>query len=682
MKRLPKRRPNSAKPTKSSPVRVTYIGATGSLEAVCKQVFRWNHDEGKGSSDPVLVIVWHEGWTMPGCEHWRELYEELGRATSPIRILVALFDGTPECLKQRSDGSRLSLLFRIIGVNPAHPVGWASITDVARFQSAAIRWEKSDAGLALRLNANKVCGPLGFSERAMAQWDYFAGHQGEARRNLALGDAFCALEGIIELQGQPDVLVFDDLAGFSGATANAPHEKWNRLLAALGRFFRISRPVFPVQQRHAKLPDELLPIVRAEIERLPRPLAAIVDMNWVYADSETEEADPEFGLKLIRLIREAKPTLPIIVWSTVKDKRILQRSLQYGAMFYFDKHKKIAYGQHHEDATDDEHGNFLNRGKLWFHILEWEFNRYQMPPVGKCGDSFLLADTSESKEARRKFLKTFDLTESDLLAEHEPEIERLLRALVPDAEQIEILRFFGEGLSGAERPFVVRGRTASGRWLRPVQIKIGRDRRALAREGKGYRDVFARSLGPSVAHVESGPYRIGGWCGMAQSFAAPEEAIREIATKSTRSLEDWLRKNLWRPDVCKAIVNELFEGLLDPFYKGNIAKSRESVVRAFERVTPAHLEAVFSPAPEKHTPADIDLTPQELSFQNEKARREMACRRWRVAEQWFARKPKEAAQSLVIRGMVIDTLETCGPDVSMKIVSLSPADQFPARSSP
>jgi hypothetical protein len=384
----------------------------------------------------------------------------------------------------------------------------------------------------------------------------------------------------------------------------------------------------------------------------------VVDLNWVFAD--TGVRSPRFGLELIRLLRKAKPSLPIFVWSPIGDKAVLQRAMQLGASSYFDKEEALAW--RHEERTEDssfdalpagidpgdwaKHDqrqqeakikNLLTFGKLWFRVLQWETTRYRMPPVEGCGRSFLLDETRETRKERQKFLKTFDLSEAKLLAKEEPNVERLLRALVPGAEQVEILRFFGEGRSGSEPPFIVRGKTGSGRWLRPVQIKISKDWRALAREGKGYRDVFAGALGPSVAHVEAGPYRLSEWSGMCQSFAAPEEAIREIGTKSTRSLSECLRKNLWKPEVCRQLVDELFDGVLEPFYKDNLEKREESVVKAFDRVSPAHLETVFLPAPPPKGSAkdEIDLTPENLSRKNEKARREAAYRQWQRLEEWY-----------------------------------------------
>lgn len=542
-------------------------------------------------------------------------------------------------------------------------------------RECATGFQKSDEAWRRVKKLNEALGLEGLdAAKAKNEWEYLIGNDSTRGQSVDPITALVALDGLLEIGGKPGVLFLDDLAGRSEGLASSAHKAWQAKLKEFREIFNVAKPVLPVQARHGKDAEELLPIIRAEIDRLPRPLAAVVDMNWLYAD--TGERNPLFGLELIKLIRQAKPSLPVFVWSPINDKQTLQRTMQLGAANYFDKEPALSFG-HEELGTRDEEeakeaaatpeeqlrkrkeqqNRRLTPGKLWFHIIEWESTRYRMPPVGKCGESFLLDETRESKDARRKFLKIFRLTEGDLLAEREPDVERLLRALVPDAAQIEILRFFGEGMSGSEPPFVVRGKSRSGRWLRPVQIKLSRDWRALAREGKGYRDVFAGALGPSVAHVESGPYRIGEWCGMAQSFAAPEEAIREIGAKSTRSLVEWLRKKLWMPDECKALVNELFDGVLDPFYKGNLTKRQESVVRAFDRVTPAHLEAAFSPVPENLTPGsavEIDLTPETLSCQNEKARREMAYREWRKAEEWFR---DGDDKPLLVRGLIVDTLE-------------------------
>ena len=491
-----------------------------------------------------------------------------------------------------------------------------------------------------------------------------------ASEDIRAIEAMCAT---LELNAKGDILVLDDLLGRAQSAPNQ-FEAWTRKRKTLDQLFNIADPVFPVLERHSKSPDELLPVVRAEIARLSRPLAAVVDLNWLYSD--TGERNASFGLELVRLIREAKPSLPIFIWSPIHDKAVLQRAMQLGAASYFDKEPELVFG-HEEDGESDfgagrspagkaaaraHSHNLLTAGKLWMRILKWEMTRYRMPPVEGCGRSFLLDETRETRKQRERFLENYELTEAMLLANEEPDVERLLRALVPDAEQVEILRFFGEGRSGAKPPFIVRGKTRSGRWLRPVQIKISKDWRALAREGKGYRDVFAGALGPSVAHVEAGPYRLNDWSGMCQSFAAPEEAIREIGTKSTRSLSDWLRKNLWKPDVCRQLVDELFDGVLDPFYKDNLEKREESVTKAFDRVSPAHLETVFKPVDEeKPKKGDIDLTPEKLSRKNEKARREAAYRQWQKLEEWYAKGAK-GTSSIAIWGLVIDTLEVDDAD--------------------
>lgn len=520
------------------------------------------------------------------------------------------------------------------------------------------RSQVADAGnLSLLKKVNEAADLCQDEDKARRQNDHLVGEAGRGARCADPKCAFNALEALIELHGKPGVILFDDLVGRNFGIAAPPNRALQERLKEFRKIFNISSPVLPAAQRHRTHPDELLAIVRHEIDTLARPLAAVVDMNWLFADGG--DRDPDFGLQIIRLIKQAKPSLPIFVWSPIHDKQTLQRAMQLGAASCFDKHPNLAFG-HESGADDGQIGNDLNQGKLWFHVFEWEATRYQSRPVNAGVGSFVLGETRESKAGLAKFLKTFHLTESDLLKIPEPDVERLLRALVPEAVQIEILRFFGEGQSGSERPFVVRGRAASGRWLRPVQIKISRDWRMLAREGKGYRDVFSGSLGPSVAHVRTGPYRLGELCGMSQSFAAPEEAIRDIACKSTRSLDEWLRKKLSDPKQCQSLVDEVFDGVLDPLYKGNLKKRRESVIKAFERVSPAHLERVFVPVPDGNISAEdqIDLTPENLSRKDAKAQQEMAYRRWRKAEKWFQMEPKNGdAEHFVIRGLVIDTLE-------------------------
>jgi hypothetical protein len=497
------------------------------------------------------------------------------------------------------------------------------------------------------------------SQNPVDQWFAVAGRGEGKSRWVESTLAMRAFDALVHLQGKPGVLVLDDLTGFA---QGKKCEDWNRHIKALGDFFDVSCPVLPVHGRHAekdKNADDLLPIIKAEIQRLRRPLAAVVDMQWEFCDGKREhdgkEKEPGFGLELIRLIKRAKPSLPIFVWSPIQDKHVLQRAMQLGASSCFDKPDDLRFN--HDLPTDwqPESANLLDAGKLWFRLLEWELARYHCPPVGSSDGDFILATTPDARECRKNFLNAFELTETDLRGKSEPPVERLLRALLPDATGIEILRFFGDGQSRTERPFVVRGLTANGRWLRPVQIKLSRDWRALAREGKGYRDVFAGCLGPSVAHVLTGPYRLDDWCGMAQSFAAPEEAIRDISAKSTRTLEDWLRKQLSQPAKCVQLVDEVFDGVLDPLYQGNLAKRAKSVFKAFDRVSPAHVEIDFE-ALGSSVALPSDLTPGKLSRKDARSRREMAYRCWKAVEDWWNGKGDGDCRD--IAGLVIESLET------------------------
>lgn len=462
------------------------------------------------------------------------------------------------------------------------------------------------------------------------------------------------MDALSELRAKPGILILDDITGLG---TGALSTNWTARLTALKEYFEVSSPVLPFHKRHADKggnADDLLPLLRSEINRLSRPLAAVVDMQWQFCDKNEGKA-PWFGLEMIRLLKRAKPSLPIFVWSPIQDKHVLQRAMQLGASSYFDKPQELRFNHDLPADSKDDPTNELDAGKLWFRLLEWEMARYQCPPVDVGNDGFILADTPESIDCRKRFLTVFKLTESDLLAQPKPAVERLLRALVPDAVGVEILRFFGEGQSGLERPFVVRGRTASGRWLRPIQIKLSHDWRALAREGKGYRDVFAGCLGPSVSHIIAGPYRLQDWCGMAQSFAAPEEAIRDISSKSTRSLEAWLRESLPNIERCQELVDGVFDGVLDPLYKENLTERGESVIKAFNRVSPAHFERPFVPAEQSRSPElGVDLTPANLSRKNPEAQREAAYRAWKKVEDWWNGDGKD---KFTVNGMAIDTLE-------------------------
>jgi hypothetical protein len=495
-------------------------------------------------------------------------------------------------------------------------------------------------------------------------WEILAGEADDHTRIVCPVEGARALEALLELEAKPALLVLDDLSGQNNA-------EWSAKLKTLESLFNIESPALPVHKRHAQdqescgprggsHSDELLPILRFELQRLRRPLAALVDMQWVYCDANSADAKAGgqkefkarwFGLELIRLLKRAKPSLPLFVWSPISDRQILQRAMQLGAASCFDKDPDLHY-EHDLTGVVPDKRNFLTVGSLWFRILEWEATRYQCPPVGTDQGDFIIATTPSAVEAKERFLKSFHLTGSDLLKKPEPEVEQLLRSLVPEAVEVEILRFFGEGQSRAERPFVVRGRTSGGRWLRPVQIKLSRDWRALAKEGKGYRDVFASRLGPTVAHLLNGPFRKGEWCGMSQSFAAPEEAIRDIVSKSTRSVDDWLRKYLSDAAKCRLLVDEIFEGVLDPLYKENLSKTACSVFRAFDRVSPAHLEVGFISRDNSSGSEEVDFSPRSLSRKDEKSRREEAGRRWKKVETL-----RQSQKCVIIRGLEIESLE-------------------------
>ena len=504
-------------------------------------------------------------------------------------------------------------------------------------------------------------GDSAFVEILRNQWEGLVAASDLRESNVDSAAALRTLEALIELNGKPGILFLDDLAGRSQGLAAPAHDAWHAKLAGFRHAFEVCAPVLPVQSRHGENADELLPVIRSELAKLSRPFAAVVDMNWLYADGGGR--NPLFGLELVRLVRQAKPNLPVFVWSPIHDRRTQQRAMQLGAASFFDKEAELAFGheasafaeeQVEADRKTGANSTGLTPGQLWFHILEWENTRYHLPPVDGGTGAFLVADSADTRAMREKFLGHYDLTDADLLSSRTPDVIRLLRALVPRAAEVEVLRFFGEGLSGSDPPFMLRGKTRSGSLMRPLQVKLGRDWRALARESKGYRDVFASALGPSVAHVEAGPFRVGEWCGMAQSLAAPEEAIRQMSVGSTRSLLERLRENLDAPEVCEKLVDDLFSGVLDPFYDGNLKQRLFPVFKAFERVSPPHLEASFHPAPDVVCNRDIDLSPEVLSKKDDRARAERAYRAWRGLEVWYR---GGSTDPKVVRGLVVDTLE-------------------------
>lgn len=577
-----------------------------------------------------------------------------------------------------SSGDLLEIVPQIIKVSAAY----------ARAQ----RLESSCTSARYFLDAANACGLVNVPNRYVTddderrrssvaeQWSYLLSRPAYKGAETSPYSALTALQALIELEGKPDVIFFDDLPYItihsSSKTEKAARqaewrqksELWRWRLQEFETIFRVHYPLLPVQAKHFEDPEALFPFVEFELNQLARPTAAVVDIHWRAADTGTvgdNRLGHSFGLHLIELISAIKPTLPIFIWSNIGDKRTLQSAFQRGATYYFNKPDNLEFHHPHHSgppASDSRDTNYLNAGKLWFHICEWERLRYVPRPVRSAQTrEFITAETPKTRESRDELLRMFGMRPNDLVQPPSHPVVGLLKALIPAAVSIEILKVFRSGLSGAYAPFIVRGKTKSGNWLKPMQIKISKDWRSLARERKGYIDVIESSLGPTVSHVISGPIRMDEWCGMVQSFAAPEESYDNPLRLATRSLGEFLQENLDKPKRCADIVDAIFTGVLNPFYQSLDKPEWYSCHSAFVEVSPPHLKGIFrSPdtVPEQLRNV-IDFTPQKLSRKNETAQRERCYRRWQRFRKSLLR--DDQGEKTIVRGLVIDTLE-CNED--------------------
>lgn len=133
----------------------TYFGGgkESPLIAACKQVFKW-----AGQTAPLFVIVWHEDWVE---SYWDQLAAQLKSPAQGTRYLVVFFNDNLDDCRKGKGGSKLSLLWRLLGQDPDHPQGWCRITDFAglgKSQKELPKPEDYDADL--RKRANEI---LGFS---------------------------------------------------------------------------------------------------------------------------------------------------------------------------------------------------------------------------------------------------------------------------------------------------------------------------------------------------------------------------------------------------------------------------------------------------------------------------------------------------------------------------------------
>jgi len=536
-----------------------------------------------------------------------------------------------------------------------------SANDLTDVVSKMRQLAANQASVSYLIKAAAACGLVEKDENwgrkeVERQWAYLISAPGLPHLQRSPYSVLTALMALVELTAKPDVIFFDDLP-YLAMEGQHPRalKAWRGSITAYKSIFSVHYPPLPVRKDEcAREPQYLYPFVEYEFQRLARPLAAVVDIHWLWSDKAGGDGqqgleNEYLGLELIRMIRAIKPNLPIFIWSNIGDQRTLQSAMQLGATYYFNKEEQLAFAHQVLSKGDKKEENYLNPGKLWFHIWEWEQNRYTPGSRAPVLGQFVVAERPDYRTDHKKFREMFGLTRADLAGGSRHPVIRILESLLPEAASIEIVKVFGGGRSSGSDPFLVEGRTSQKQVLKPVQLKISKDWRALARERKGFRDVIYPILGPGAAQVITGPYRLGDWCGMVQSFAAPEEAYEAPASRGTLSLKDFLRENLDKPDRCEAAVDAVFRGILQPLYGRRTMKNRFSCHRAFLEVSPSHLECEFHP-PSHH--AEIkpwDFTPEELSRKNENARCEAAGRRWR---QFLP-----ADKTVIIKGLIVDTLE-------------------------
>ena len=134
----------------------------GPMEAAWQQAFQNELD----ALAPLLVIVWHSEWMRPSRGLWGQLLTHAKTIHSGTRILVIIFGDTPDQLGEEKQGRPLGALLRAIAQDSSRPggsphsVGWASISDVPNFESAAATWHPGDKGDSAFLRLCEVCAAL------------------------------------------------------------------------------------------------------------------------------------------------------------------------------------------------------------------------------------------------------------------------------------------------------------------------------------------------------------------------------------------------------------------------------------------------------------------------------------------------------------------------------------------
>lgn len=136
------------------------IGLISPMELAWEQTF----EPGMAALAPCLVIVWHSEWMYPHHGFWKKLHQKLTDRpeAEPTRILVIIFGDTPDDVGEEEQGNPLGVLLRALAKDADRTEGWrrgwASVSDVANFRRAAVKWTATPESAVLRLC--KTCAAL------------------------------------------------------------------------------------------------------------------------------------------------------------------------------------------------------------------------------------------------------------------------------------------------------------------------------------------------------------------------------------------------------------------------------------------------------------------------------------------------------------------------------------------
>ena len=145
---------------KSSAGTAQCVGLVGPMDLAWKQTFR----PGMDALGLSLVILWHSEWLYPHHGLWTALCKALESFDEgeQVRILVIVFGDTPDTPEEADRGNPLNVLLRALAEDADRTGqrghGWASISDAARFNDAAVLWTKSETAALVRLT--EVCAAI------------------------------------------------------------------------------------------------------------------------------------------------------------------------------------------------------------------------------------------------------------------------------------------------------------------------------------------------------------------------------------------------------------------------------------------------------------------------------------------------------------------------------------------